>query len=79
MGNYASSAKLVLDYICDGIVEDCKNEFENLPIFNYQNIDNRAVFMLKLKIEVAKTIKTRIKSMIAEGLKAEQELSGGEE
>ena len=78
LGNHASSAKFIIDEITDGIIEEAKNDFEKLPILDYQDIDKRAIFVLQLKMEVAKTIQARVKSYIAEGEKARKEIAGEE-
>lgn len=78
MGNHASSAMFIIDSITSDIINEAKDEFEKMPILDYQDIDKRSIFVLQLKMEIAKTIQTRIKRYISDGLRAEKEIAGEE-
>jgi formaldehyde-activating enzyme involved in methanogenesis len=81
-GKKAEVVKEVVDAIAEGIIERCKNEFSTMPLIDYQNIDNRQVFMLQLEMKVARDFKTAINTAILNGEEAEATLlansQGGE-
>jgi hypothetical protein len=81
-GKKAKTVKEVIDTLADSIIERCKNEFSTMPLIDYQNIDNRPVFMLQLEMQVARDFKTAINKAILNGEEAEETLKansqGGE-
>ena len=76
-GNLASIAKPLLDEITTEIIEQCKTEFEKLPIKIYQNSDNNEIFVLQLKMRVAKEMQIAIERRISDGELAKSELTEG--
>lgn len=75
-GEHAASAQLVLDSICNHQIEEIKEDFLKMPIFDYQDIDKRAILVLQLKAEVVKDFQNKVKSLIAKGLEARKKLNG---
>lgn len=71
-GESAEIAKSLLDRITNEIIEECKEEFSTIPINNYQNYDNTPIFVLQLKIRVAKEIQDAISRRIADGNSAKK-------
>lgn len=77
-GGKAEIALEVLDTVIDKIIEDSKEEFANLPLDYYQNIDNTKIYVIKSRINVARTIGTEIRKIIDDGERARNKLINGE-
>lgn len=76
LGECAGAAQLVLDTICNHLIDEIKEDFIKMPIINYQDIDKKEIFVLQLKAEVVKDFQNTVKSLIAKGLDARKKLNG---
>lgn len=75
-GELAASSQYILEKLLQEIIENCKEDFINLPIFDNQNLDNRAILVLKLKIAIAQEMISKIRNYITKGLEAKKKLDG---
>lgn len=78
-GQNAEIALDVLDAVLNEIVEESKNEFANLPLAYYQNIDNNKIYVLLSRINIARDIGLKIRMKIDEGERAKSILINGEQ
>lgn len=59
-GEMAKHAKFFIDEYCKRVIDRCCQEFSTAEINYYQNIDNKAVYMLQLQIRMAKELKSAL-------------------
>jgi len=64
LGEKSEIALEVLEGITNDIIEKCKDDFVNLPLNYNQILDKNNIYMLQLKIVVAKEIQSSIKMRI---------------
>lgn len=66
-GELADNAKALVFKITNKIIEDCKEEFSTAPVKYYQNSDNNPIFVLQLKIAIAREMQSEIDRLISDG------------